>query len=189
MKDRACASVQQLLALRPADLDEGERRQTEAHLAACTECANLAHSYAAQDRALQALPTAGLEAAARQRFLARLDAERARGTVRPRTAWVLGAVALAAVALVAGLLLWPGTWLGSAARDTPTIGPTQVLMPSPTITPTTALTATPMGERAGPLSTSYGEAISYTPLADPWHGPDPIAFYGAPGRPREAVGP
>jgi len=187
MNSNECAFVRQLLALRPADWDTDERRRAEAHLAACAACGRLARVYAEQDRALRALPAAGLDPAARQRLLARLAPGRRSGAARPQTTWALGAVALAVVVLVASLLLWQGGWLGSATENTPTIGPTQVLMPSPTITPTTVLSPTPAGDLLPPAV--LGAAIPYTPQAGPWNGPHSVAFYGAPAGREETGGP
>jgi len=187
MKDSECAFIQQLLALRPADWGEEERRRAATHLVTCAECGRLAHLYAVQDRALQALPTAGLDPAARQRLLARLAPERRSGASRPQTTWVLGTVALVVAVLVASLLLWQSNLLQGVAESTPAIEPTQVLTPSPTITPTTALAPTPMGE--APPAPVVGRATPYTPMVDLWNGPQPTALYGAPARTEEAAGP
>jgi predicted anti-sigma-YlaC factor YlaD len=183
MKDRSCFSVQQLLALRPADWDDDERRQVVAHLATCTQCEKLSRAYAVQDRTLQSIPVTRLDTTAWERLQARLAPERQRGALRPQTAWVLGAVALVLVALIAGLVFLPGNWLRGTAGDTPTIGPTQVLMPSPTITPTTALTPTPVGERDFPSTVPFGEVIPYTPRAGLGEEVTLVALYG------RAVGP
>jgi len=187
MKDRVCFTVQQLLALRPADWDEDERRQVVAHLATCPQCEKLSRVYAAQDRALQSIPIARLDATVWECLQARLAPERRWRTLRPQTVWVLGAVALVIVALIAGLVLLPGTWLRSTVGDTPTIGPTQVLMPSPTITPTTALTPTPVGERGLAPPDSLAEAIPYTPQAGQWPASNFVMRYESPIGTREVV--
>jgi len=185
MKHSECVSTQRLLALRPADWDEDERRRTTTHLASCAECGQLARLYAAQDQALQSLPTAGLDPGAGQRLWARLAP--GKPAARPRMAWGLGAIALAIVALAAGLLLWPGSWPGRAGEATPAMSPTQLLAPSPTITPTTALTPTPVGDTP-PAPVAAGR----TPYAAPagrWEGPQPTAFYEAAVRTAEPAGP
>ena len=157
MKDSECTSVRQLLALRPADWDENERRRAEEHLAACTQCAELSRAYMAQDRALQTLPAAGLGESARQKLFSRLEREKQPRMVRPRLVWALGAilgvVILVAVALAVNFLVRQGDWGWNAQKNDPTMGPTQVTMPAPTITPTTSLTPTPMGENGWPLAT------------------------------------
>jgi hypothetical protein len=157
MNRNTCASVRELLALRPADWNEDERRRAEEHLSACAECAGLSRAYAAQDQALQALPTAGLDEPARQQFFARLEREKGRAGGRQQPSWVLGAVlgaiALVVISLAISFLIVQGDWTQSTQKNPPTTGPTQATMPSPTITPTTSLTPTPVGDRIWPLTT------------------------------------
>jgi hypothetical protein len=157
MKSNACASVQELLALRPADWDGSERRQVEEHVAICTECAGVARAYAAQDRALQSLPQAGLDVSARQQLLARLEREKRPRETHSRLSWVVGAVlsamVLVAISLAVNFLVGQGGWAWGPQKNGPTTGPTQVTMPSPTITPTTSLTPTPVGEKGWPVTT------------------------------------
>lgn len=164
MKHSECTFVHGLLALRPADWDESERQRAEAHLSTCAECAALSRAYAAQDRALQSLPAAGLGEAAREQLFSRLEQEKTL-RLRSRSAWVFGAVfgavALAAIVLLSSLLLWPGAWIWSARQDNPTTIPTRATMPSPTITPTTSLTPTPVGEKG--LHSGLPAAVAVRP--------------------------
>jgi anti-sigma factor RsiW len=192
MKHRECTSVRDLLALRPADWDESERQRAEEHLSACAECASLSRAYAAQDQALQELPAAGLGEAGRQRLFSRLELERT-ARLRPRPVWVFGAVfgaiALAAILLLASFLLWPGAGIWGVEQNDPTTLPARATVLSPTITPTTSLTPTPVGEKGLYLGLSTTEVAQHSPAICQASIPRPVPVRGGPLPSRDGEGP
>ncbi|MBU1879667.1 MAG: hypothetical protein KJ734_12015, partial [Chloroflexi bacterium] len=95
-----CKTVRGLLALRPDEWSDPERRLVQGHLGTCPDCAALARAYAEQDRLIRATPRLVLTPAQRAQLFSRIQGTTVRRHVYTRLSTVAGTT-LAAVALVA----------------------------------------------------------------------------------------
>jgi hypothetical protein len=191
-----CEVVRWLLAKRPAEWSDDERRRVTEHLASCVDCAALARDCAEQDRRLGALPPIALTGPQRQGLFARLEREKSRHTVRSRLSTVLGVVTafaiLAAIVLVASLLLragGPGTSPGAGPSPSPTaqlptppvetpypelpIPPWQRDYPLPTLPPKTPEAGLTVSVASGPIPAAA------PPFPAPWSSPPVTPGAGA----------
>jgi hypothetical protein len=100
-----CKVVRDLLALRPDEWDADERRQVQAHLDTCPDCAALARAYAEQDRLIQATPRVRLTPSQRGQLLSHTQRERKRHEMRTKLSTILSTVTAVAalIALTLGL--------------------------------------------------------------------------------------
>jgi hypothetical protein len=113
-----CLVVRDLLVLRPGDWSPDERRQVEAHLDACPDCAALADANARQDRLIRAVPRTRLTSSQRSQLLSRIQRERRRHEMRTNVTAIMG-TAVAAVALIALAL---GLYVLLRGSDQPAVG-------------------------------------------------------------------
>ncbi len=125
-----CLAMRDLLALRPADWSPDERRQIEAHLNACPDCAALADAYARQNHLIRAVPRTRLTPFQRDQLLSRIQKERRRHEMRTNVTAIVG-TAVAAVALIALAL---GLYVLLRGSDQPAVG-VPLLTAGPPATP------------------------------------------------------
>ena len=144
-----CKQARQRLAVSPREWSEIDRREVEAHLRSCSDCAALAHTYAAQEQLLSALPRAGLSLAQRQSLLDKTLVEMSRPEVSRRmpaqkfamlwqrsrqlASGVVAFVALAAlvVALIAMFSAAGQRTVASTAPTAPALSSMVTLSPTP----------------------------------------------------------
>jgi hypothetical protein len=183
-----CRRVRILLALRPEDCSESERRLVASHVACCVDCAARARAYEEQDRLLGHAVQIDASPPEWGALLARIERGRRGAMVKSRAVTVVrSAVALVAiVVLILGLnalfqhMRGPDSVLPAAIDPTRT--PTQVLVPTLASTATRAPTETPVSTptpapTATPMATETPEPA--TRAADPAPVPPAISFgYG-----------
>ncbi len=125
----ACERVRMLLALRPEDWGEDERRQVVSHLATCAACATIAQEYAAQEpllRATRARPRSPQWEPLRRR----IQRQKRWGAISMRLGAVLTSVVLVALIIA---LVWGLPPLFERRNER---GPSQPAVPGPTATAT-----------------------------------------------------
>jgi len=176
-----CRRVRIVLALRPEDRSESERRLVASHVACCVDCAARVHEYERQDRLLAYATQVDTPPPRWESLLARIKGGQKGWTIGARAGAILrSALALAAiVALIAGLSAMFRQMSGlpsvQPAAFEPTRAPTETLVPTPTLVPTaipipteTPVPATPTANPLSvPLATTFGYGIEAQVLVDP----------------------
>jgi hypothetical protein len=166
-----CKRIRILLALRPEDRSESERRLVNAHLETCANCAELAHTYEEQNLILRRVAQIDSAQPEWESLLRRICLRRRGWTFKARSGAILrSAVAIAAiVALILGLnalfqqISQPRS-VQPAASD-PVAAPTETPTPVPVSTPIPIPTRTPMPAipvnepLPPPLPTAFGYGI------------------------------
>ena len=188
-----CERARRLLALRPAECNQGERRLAEAHLQTCASCAAISRAHGEQDRLLERAAS-GLPVQLRWEPLLEQARRRQRGRrigVRLRAVLSYAAATVAVIAMVGGLNALFRQFDGSrsaqpissegtvTAEGTATlrVQSTGVVTPSPipteTSTPPSTSTSVPTPTPA-PTETATPLPATHTPAS-----PLPTAFgYG-----------
>jgi len=134
-----CAHIRRILAVSPREWTAAQRQQVEEHTRACAGCARLTRDFAAQERALSALPQTRMSPGRQRAVLAqtRREAGWLRLRVRLSNALTAAAGILALAFLIAAVVtLLPTPPPGSAAPPTGTPAPEHVpALPAPTPIP------------------------------------------------------
>ena len=101
-----CAHIRRILAVSPREWTAAQRQQVEEHTRACADCARLARDFAAQERALSALPQTRMSPGRQRAVLAqtRHEADWLRLRVRLSNALTAAAGILALAFLIAAVV-------------------------------------------------------------------------------------
>jgi hypothetical protein len=160
-----CRVIRNLITLRPADRNDEEQSQVEAHLARCPTCTGLARAYARQDSLIGDTPGVGLTSAQRSRLLARIQKERGRNIMSLKLSTLLSTATY--IVILVGLTLVIRVLLLHIGPPTPTMLPASHVTPyaTPTATPTPSPAGTPEPIFAGEIQLKQAvDSLTHRPV-------------------------